>query len=60
MFRDGEGASYLRYTVRKMNISAAARRDPDSPTATSDFDDRAGNAADRNSPLDPHGYSYDD
>lgn len=28
-------------------ISAAAERDPDSPTATSGFDDRASAAADR-------------
>lgn len=29
-------------------ISAAAERDPDSPTAESGFDDRAQDAADRN------------
>jgi hypothetical protein len=40
-------------------ISAAADRDPDSPTATSGFDDRAQQAADRNdAPEDP--YDYDD
>jgi hypothetical protein len=39
-------------------ISAAADRDPDSPTATSGFDDRAQEAADRNDPPDP--YDYDD
>ena len=33
-------------------ISAAAGRDPDSPTATSGFDDRAQAAADRNSADD--------
>jgi hypothetical protein len=39
-------------------ISAAADRDPDSPTATSGFDDRAHEAADRNDAEDP--YAYDD
>ena len=39
-------------------ISAAADRDPDSPTAQSGFDDRAQEAADRNDPEDP--YDYDD
>jgi hypothetical protein len=39
-------------------ISAAADRDPDSPTAQSGFDDRAQEAADRNDPPDP--YDYDD
>ena len=39
-------------------ISAAAQRDPDSPTVTSGFDDRAQAAADRNEPQDP--YEYDD
>ena len=38
-------------------ISAAAARDPDSPTAASGFDDRAQAAADRNGPDDPY---YDD
>jgi hypothetical protein len=33
-------------------ISAAADRDPDSPTATSGFDDRAQQAAGRNDPDD--------
>ncbi|MFI6031629.1 hypothetical protein [Amycolatopsis magusensis] len=33
-------------------ISAAADRDPDSPTATSGFDDRAQDAADRNTVVD--------
>lgn len=33
-------------------ISAAAERDPDSPTAQSEFDDRAQAAADRNDPDD--------
>jgi hypothetical protein len=38
-------------------ISAAANRDPDSPTATSGFDDRAQHAADRNDPpQDPDDY----
>lgn len=37
-------------------ISAAAERDPDSPTATSGFDDRTQEAADRNDPDD----DYDD
>ncbi|MFY1633745.1 hypothetical protein ACN27F_10770 [Solwaraspora sp. WMMB335] len=39
-------------------ISAAAERDPDSPTATSGFDDRAQEAAGRNDAEDP--YDYDD
>ncbi|MFG1849575.1 hypothetical protein [Micromonospora carbonacea] len=39
-------------------IGAAARRDPVSPTATSGFDERAQDAADRNEPPDP--YDYDD
>lgn len=39
-------------------ISAAAARDPDSPTATSRFDDRAEQAAGRNDAEDP--YDYDD
>ena len=39
-------------------ISAAADRDPDSPTATSGCDDRAQEAADRNDAEDP--YDYDD
>lgn len=38
-------------------ISEAAQRDPASPTATSDFDERAQDAADRNE-SDP--YDYDD
>jgi hypothetical protein len=33
-------------------ISAAAERDPDSPTAQSGFDERAQAAADRNDPDD--------
>ncbi|MBE1467486.1 hypothetical protein [Kibdelosporangium phytohabitans] len=33
-------------------ISAAADRDPDSPTAQSGFDDRAQEAADRNDDAD--------
>ncbi|UJW36897.1 hypothetical protein L3Q67_45345 (plasmid) [Saccharothrix sp. AJ9571] len=33
-------------------ISAAADRDPDSPTATSGFDDRAQHAAERNTAVD--------
>lgn len=41
-------------------ISAAADRDPDSPTATSGFDDRAQEAADRNDAQDPYDYDYDD
>ncbi len=44
-------------------ISAAARRDPDSPTAASGFDERAQDAADRNEPSDPYDYedySHDD
>lgn len=36
-------------------ISAAAARDPDSPTATSGFDDRAQEAAGRNDAEDSHG-----
>ncbi|GIE51542.1 hypothetical protein Ani05nite_50760 [Amorphoplanes nipponensis] len=42
-------------------ISAAAVRDPSSPTAASDFDDRAQQAADRNDPpQDPDNYDdYD-
>jgi hypothetical protein len=39
-------------------ISAAAARDPDSPTATSGFDDRAQAAAEHNGADDP--YDYDD
>jgi hypothetical protein len=39
-------------------ISAAAARDPDSPTATSGFDDRAQEAAGCNDAEDP--YDYDD
>jgi hypothetical protein len=39
-------------------ISAAAQRDPDSPTATSGFDERAQDAADRGEAEDP--YDYDD
>jgi hypothetical protein len=39
-------------------ISAAADREPDSPTAQSGFDDRAQEAADRNDAQDP--YDYDD
>ncbi|WP_158603480.1 hypothetical protein [Micromonospora radicis] len=39
-------------------ISAAADRDPSSPTATSSFDDRAQEAAGRNEAEDP--YDYDD
>lgn len=39
-------------------ISAAADRDPYSATATSGFDDRAQEAADRNDAQDP--YDYDD
>jgi hypothetical protein len=39
-------------------ISAAAERDPDSPTATSGFDERAQEAADRNDAQDP--YDYED
>ena len=39
-------------------ISAAAARDPDSPTATSGFDDRAQAAAEHNRADDP--YDYDD
>jgi hypothetical protein len=38
--------------------ASAADRDPDSPTATSGFDDRAQEAADRNDAQDP--YDYDD
>ena len=37
-------------------ISAAADHDPDSPTATSGFDDRAQDAADRNDAQDPDDY----
>ncbi|MEV7989548.1 hypothetical protein [Micromonospora sp. NPDC085948] len=37
-------------------ISAAADRDPDSPTATSGFGDRAQEAADRNDAKDPDDY----
>jgi hypothetical protein len=38
-------------------ISAAANRDPDSPTAISGFDDRTQHAADRNDPQqDPDDY----
>ncbi|MFF0492911.1 hypothetical protein ACFYTQ_28115 [Nocardia sp. NPDC004068] len=33
-------------------IGAAADRDPDSPTATSGFDDRAADAAERNEGCD--------
>lgn len=41
-------------------ISAVADRDPDSPTATSGFDDRAQEAADRNdAQQDPYD-DYDD
>lgn len=39
-------------------ISAAACHDPGSPTATSGFNDRAQDAADRNEPQDL--YDYDD
>jgi hypothetical protein len=39
-------------------ISAAARRDPDSPTATSGFDDRAQQAAGRDDAEEP--YDCDD
>ncbi|MEV7227323.1 hypothetical protein AB0M79_09930 [Polymorphospora sp. NPDC051019] len=39
-------------------ICAAADRDPTLPTATSGWDDRACEAADRNEPRDP--YDYDD
>lgn len=39
-------------------IGAAAGRDPDSPTATSGFDDRADAAADRNDSDDD--YDEDD
>jgi hypothetical protein len=44
-------------------ISAAAQRDPDSPTATNGFAERAEAAAHRNTPSDPYDYedySYDD
>jgi hypothetical protein len=44
-------------------ISAAARREPGSPTATSRFAERARRAADRNRWLDPDDrdrYVYDD
>jgi hypothetical protein len=40
-------------------ISAAADRDPNSPTASSGFDDRAQAAADRNEPHDPYDDDYD-
>ncbi len=39
-------------------ISAAADRDPQSPTAQSGFDEPAESAADRNDPYDD--YDYDD
>ncbi|WP_433531204.1 hypothetical protein ACQPYA_03595 [Micromonospora sp. CA-263727] len=39
-------------------ISAAADRDPSSPTVTSGFDERAQEAAGRNEAEDP--YDYDD
>ncbi|MEH1124770.1 hypothetical protein [Micromonospora sp. CPCC 206061] len=40
-------------------ISAAADRDPDSPTAASGFDNRAQNAADRNDAQDPYDYDIE-
>jgi hypothetical protein len=41
-------------------ISAAADRDPQSPTAQSGFDERAEAAADRNDPYDDYYDDYED
>jgi hypothetical protein len=41
-------------------ISAAAERDPESPTAASGFDDRAQDAANRNDRPDDDEYYGDD
>ena len=40
-------------------ISAAADRDPNSPTATSGFDDRAQEAAGKNDAEDPYDYDIE-
>ena len=58
---DGNWTLTCQLTPRRRDsdrISSAAQRDPDSPTATGGFEDRAQAAADSNEPQDP--YDYDD
>lgn len=54
--RSDRGAAMPRSTPMDHDaadrISAAADKDPDSPTAVSGFDDRAQDAADQNDPQD--------
>jgi len=45
--------------MTSFEISAAADRDTDSPTAQSRFDDRAQEAADRNDAQDPYDYDVE-